>query len=80
MPRTKFEGILGSLHYTDKNYVEYYDGFLHMHKMEEAQNLNMAEEFNPSWINILEESMMEWFKKYAPRFMCNGRKPGPFGN
>ena len=29
---------------------------------------------------ILEKSMMEWFKKYAPIFMCVGRKPHPFGN
>ena len=26
------------------------------------------------------ESMMEWFNKYAPGFMCVGRKPHPFGN
>ena len=24
--------------------------------------------------------MMEWFNKYAPRFMCVGRKPHTFGN
>ena len=24
--------------------------------------------------------MMEWFNKYAPGFMCVGRKPHPFGN
>ena len=40
----------------------------------------MAEEFNPPWINILEESMMDWFKKYAPGFMCVGHKPNTFGN
>ena len=40
----------------------------------------MAEEFNPSWINVLDESMMEWFNKYAPQFMCVGSKPHTFGN
>ena len=30
MPSARFEGIKGSLHYTDKNDVEYYDGLLHM--------------------------------------------------
>ena len=40
--------------------------------MEEAWNINMAEEFNPSWINVLEEIMVEWFSKYAPVFMCVG--------
>ena len=24
--------------------------------------------------------MMEWFNKYAPGFMCVGRKPHPFDN
>ena len=48
--------------------------------MEEAWNMNMAEEFNPSWINVLDESRMELFNKYAPRFMCVGVKPHPFNN
>ena len=47
-PRTTFEGTLGCLRYTDKKYVEYYDGFFHMCKKEEAWNLNMAEDFKPS--------------------------------
>ena len=34
----------------------------------------------PSWIDVLGESMMEWFNKWAPGFMCVGRKPHPFGN
>ena len=24
--------------------------------------------------------MMDWFNKYAPGFMCVGRKPRPFGH
>ena len=48
MSRTRFEGILSSQLYTDKKYVGYYYGFFHMHQMEEAWNINMAEEFNPS--------------------------------
>ena len=35
MSRTRFEGILPFLFYTDKNDVEYYDGFFHMRQMEE---------------------------------------------
>ena len=30
MSRNRFKVIFGSLHYTDKRDVEYYDGFLHM--------------------------------------------------
>ena len=40
----------------------------------------MAEEFNPSWINVPTESIMEWFNKYATRFMWVGIKPNPFSN
>ena len=48
--------------------------------MEEAWNIHMAEEFNPSWINELEKRKMECFKKYTPGFVCVGRKPPPFSN
>ena len=51
-----------------------------MRQKEEAWNLNTAEAFNPSWINVLDESMMERFNKYLPRFMCVGRKLHPFIN
>ena len=48
--------------------------------MEETCNLNIDEEFNLSWINEIEKIMIDWFNKYAPGFMCVGRKPHPFGN
>ena len=51
-----------------------------MLQMVEAWDLNMSEEFNPSCINVLDKSMMDLFNKYAPIFMCVGRKPHPFGN
>ena len=54
MSRTNFEGIHVSLRYTDQKDLEYYDGFFHMRKTEEAWNLNMDEDFNPSCINLLD--------------------------
>ena len=48
--------------------------------MEEAWNMNIADEFNRSRINVLEEIMMEWFKKYDPVFIWIGLKPHIFGN
>ena len=51
-----------------------------MRQIEEAWNLNMSEEFNTQWINVTDKIMMEWFNKYAPSFMCVGRKPNLFGN
>ena len=78
--RIRFEGIFGSIRYRFQKDVGHYDGFVHMRKMEESLNLNMAEKFNPLWINVLDKIMMEWFNKYAPGFMFIGRKPHPFGN
>ena len=40
----------------------------------------MDQQFLPSWINVLDDSMIEWFNKWAPGFMCFGRKPQTFGN
>ena len=40
----------------------------------------MAQHFLPSWINVLDEYMMEWFNKWDPGFMCVGHKLHPFGN
>ena len=79
MSRNRLDQILVCLRYTNQE-VNYHDGFLHMRQIQEAWNKNMADEFNPSWINVLDESMMEWFNKYAPGFMYVGRKPHPFGN
>ena len=41
---------------------------------------NMADEFKPSWINVIDKSIMEWYNKFDPRFMCIGRKKNHFGN
>ena len=40
----------------------------------------MAEQFNLSWINVLDEGIIQCFNKYTPGFMCVGHKPHPFGN
>ena len=48
--------------------------------MEEAWNTNIAENFNPSWINVIDYIIMGWYNKFVPGFMCVGRKTHPFGN
>jgi hypothetical protein len=41
----------------------------------------MAENFMPSWINCIDESMSVWFSEYTcPGWMSVPRKPHPFGN
>ena len=60
--------------------VPYEVGFFYMRQLEEAWNDNMDQMFLPSWINLLDESMMEWFNKWDYEFMCVGRKQHPFRN
>ena len=77
--RNPFDDILGSVRYTNEE-VQYTDPFLEMRQMEESWNKNMEDEFNPGWINALDEIMMEWFNKYSNGFMCFGRNPHLFGS
>ena len=58
--------IISSLCCTDREVVEYNYGFFHMHQKEDVWNMNITDEFNPSWINLLDNIMMEWFRKYTP--------------
>ena len=49
--------------------------------MLEAWNVNMTEQFTPSWVSCLDESMSTWMNKYScPGWMFVPRKPWPFGN
>ena len=79
MSRNRFDSNLVALRFTNRD-VPYEDGFLQMRLLEEAWNQNMAQQIFPPWINVLDESMMEWFNKWYPGFMCAAHKPHPFGN
>ena len=79
MSHNHFDSILRDLRFTNRE-VPYQDGFLQMCQLEGSWNQNMAQQFLPSWINVMDESIMEWFNKWSPGFMCVGRKPHPFGN
>ena len=57
MSRKRFDSILSALCFTNRE-VPYDYGFFQMRQLEEAWNQNMAQQFFPSWINILGESMM----------------------
>ena len=75
----QFDYILSALCFTNID-MPYEDGFLKMRQWEEAWNKNMDQQFLPSLINVLDESMMEQFKKWAPRFMCVVRELHLFVN
>ena len=49
--------------------------------MVDEWNKNMAQQFTPSWVSCLDESMSPWTNKYTcPGWMFVPRKPHPFGN
>ena len=79
MSLNRFDYILSAFRFTNRE-VPYEDGFLQMRQLEEAWNQNIAQQFLPSLINVIDESMMEWFSKWDSGFMCVVRKPHPFGN
>ena len=41
---------------------------------------NMADEFKPYCINLIDKSMMEWYRKFDPGFIFVGEIPHNFGN
>ena len=51
--------ILLSLHYTSKEDVKYNGVFFHMCKMEEKWNMNIVDEFNLLWINVVDKKYDE---------------------
>ena len=49
--------------------------------MLKAWNKNMVDQFTPSWVSCLDESMSTWMNKYTcPGWMFVPRKPWPIGN
>ena len=81
MSRKRFEAILKALSYTSRQRPAFRDRFWEVRQMLDAWNTNMMEQFTPSWVNCLDESMSTWTNKYScPGWMFVPRKPWPFGN
>ena len=81
MNRSWFEDILLAIQYTDKEPPLYWDCFWEVWQMINAWNENMVENFSPSWVSCLDNSMFIWFKKFTcPGWIFCFRKPHLFGN
>lgn len=66
---------------TDKLKPTQFDHFWEIRKLVDEWNNNMTNQFSPSWVVCLDESMSKWINKWAcPGFICIPRKPWPFGN
>jgi hypothetical protein len=79
--RDRFLAINQAMRYTDKDTVAE-DRFHEVRQMIDAFNDHYEEEYIPSWISCLDESMVAWLNKWCPGFMIVivPRKPHPRGN
>ena len=81
MSRKRFDMILKALAITSRSPPAFRDHFWEVCEILEAWNANMTEQFTPSWVSCLDESMSTWTNKYScPGWMFVPRKPWPFGN
>ena len=81
MSRKRFDTILKALAITSRSPPAFRDRFWEVREILEAWNANMTEQFTPSWVSCLDESMSSWTNKYScPGWMFVPRKPWPFGN
>lgn len=61
--------------------VPYRDKFVFVREFLAAWNANMQEQFIPSFLMCLDESMVQWLNKWTcPGWVHLPRKPHPFGN
>ncbi|KAL3788114.1 hypothetical protein ACHAWO_011440 [Cyclotella atomus] len=76
----RFLAITCAMTCTDKPPPEFADRFHDVRQMLEEFNNHYAENYIPSWLNCLDESMSSWLDKYCHSFMNVPRKPHENGN
>ena len=77
----RFKEISAAMEYTNKPPPqEFVDKFHDVRQMIDAFNDHYAEEYIPSWLSCLDESMNSWLNKFCPGFMNVPRKPYPNDN
>ncbi|KAL7461168.1 hypothetical protein ACHAXS_001596 [Conticribra weissflogii] len=72
--------ITSAITYTDKDPPPFVDKFYDVRQMLDAFNDHYKQNYIPSWMNCLDESMSSWLNQYCPGFMFVPRKPHPSGN
>ena len=81
MSRKRFDAILKALSITSCDPPAFKDHFWEICEILKAWNKNMMEQFTPSWVSCLDESMSTWTNKYScPGWMFVPCKPWPFAN
>ena len=81
MSHYRFDAILRNICYNLDEPPTFRDRFWEVRDLIQCWNNNMDEQFSPSWISCLDESMSIWTNEYTcPGYMFVPCKPHPFGN
>ena len=81
MTSNRFEAIFAALTLTKNKPPAYKDRFWQVREMIASWNEHMSQNFVPSWVSCLDESMSIWFNRYTcPGWVFCPRKPHPYGN
>jgi hypothetical protein len=81
MPLSRFLNIDQAIRYTNLDPpTAFKDKFHDVRQMKNAFNQHYQDNYTPSWLSCLDESMNTWLNKYCPGFMVVPRKPHPEGN
>ena len=81
MSLRRFTAITAAVRYTNHPPpATFVDRFHEVRQMIDAFNTHYLENYTPSWLSCLDESMNSWLDKYCPGFMTVPRKPHPLGN
>ena len=76
----RYLDINQALRYTNVERPSVEDKFHEIRQMMDAFNQHYEDNYIPSWLSCLDESMVIWLNKYCPGFMVVPRKPHPSGN
>ena len=79
MSGRRFHNIGTAIRYTNIESPAFLDRFHNVRQMIEAFNNHYDGEYDPSWLNCLDELMNSFLEKFCPGFMYVPRKPHPFG-
>ena len=65
MTKNRFDEILKHLQLTTRKPPKQEDKFWEVRELIDSFNKNMSEQFSPSWVTCLDESMSIWFSKWT---------------
>jgi hypothetical protein len=79
MSKRRFLEIVYAIQYMEAP-ILFVDRLHKVRQMIYKINKHYEQEYTPSWLNCVDESMNSWLNKFCPGFMTLPRKPHPFGN